>query len=344
MRKFFPLAAALLIIGLGLIGWWRYTGHEEATRSEFIMGTYIEARAYGRGAEAALDAVYVRLHEIEQRMTINQPDSEISQVNQQAGNQPVRVSSDTFEVLQAALHFAELSGGKFDPTIQPLVTLWSIGSPLARVPSDQEIASALVLVDYRLVEMDAASKSVFLPQAGMGLDLGGIAKGYAADQAVAIMREHGIKDGLISLGGNLYTLGQNPSGDRPWRIGVQDPEDTRNTYVAVLEPRDETLVTSGAYERFLIADGTVYHHIIDPDTGYPAETDVLSSTIVTTSSIDADALSTSVFILGRERGMELVESLPGVEAAVIDQDHRIFLTPGLKDRLTVIDDRYQLVP
>ncbi|MGI6357748.1 MAG: FAD:protein FMN transferase [Bacillota bacterium] len=344
MRKIYPLIAVLLVIALGFVGWWRSGDQREATRGEFIMGTYIEARAYGRRAEAALDAVYARLAEIEQRMSINLADSEISQVNQQAGSEPVQVSADTFEVVQQALRFAELTGGKFDPTIQPVVSLWKIGSPEARVPTPEEIGAYLAFVDYHLIELNAKTKSIFLPLAGMGLDLGGIAKGYAADEAVTIMRQYGIRNGIISLGGNLYAIGQNPAGDRPWRIGVQDPEDTRNTYVAVLEPVDETMVTSGAYERYLIADGKVYHHIIDPDTGYPAETDVLSSTIVATSSIDADALSTSVFILGREQGMQLIESLPGIEAVVIDKEHRVYVTTGLKNRVSVLNERYQLVP
>jgi thiamine biosynthesis lipoprotein len=308
-----------------------------------MMGTYIEATAYGRHATAALDQVFSRLKQIEQQMTINQPNSQITAVNAAAGQRPVQVSDDTFLVVQRALEYAHITGGKFDPTVQPIVSLWKIGTPEARVPAPSEISAKLPLVVYQAVQLDEQQHTVFLPQAGMGLDLGGIAKGYAADQAVEILRASGVKNALLSLGGNVYALGTNPDG-KPWRIGIQDPENARNTYLAIIETSNETLVTSGAYERYLDVDGQRYHHIIDPGTGYPAETDVLSSTIVTTNSMDADALSTSVLILGREKGLELIEQLTGIEAVVIDKQHKIYLTSGMKNRVKVTDDLYQLVP
>lgn len=343
MRKAYPLLAAVLVVGLAAFGWWRSTDNGEVNRNEFIMGTYIEARAYGRQASKALDLVYARLREIEQKMTINQAGSEIDNVNLQAGKQAVTVSADTFAVVRRALEYGEITGGKFDPTIQPIVSLWRIGSPEARVPSPAEIQANLPLVDYRHVQLDEQRLTIYLPQAGMGLDLGGIAKGYAADQAVSILREQGVKNAIISLGGNVYTLGRNPQG-KPWRIGVQNPENERNTFIGVIETGDETLVTSGAYERYLEVGGKVYHHIIDPATGYPAESDVLSSTIITTQSIDADALSTSIFILGREKGLQLIEQLPGIEAIVIDLDRQVYLSSGMRGRVTITDELYRLMP
>jgi len=307
------------------------------------MGTYMEIKAYGRRADAAVNAVIDRLQEIEARMAHNQATSEIAAVNQKAGIKAVPVSQDTFLVVAKALDFAQITGGKFDPTIQPIVDLWQIGSPAARVPAAAEIASRLPAVDYTAIELDPARNTIWLTKPGMGLDLGAIAKGYAADEAAAILRQHGIKSALINLGGNIYAVGSNPSG-KPWRIGIQDPLDERNKYIAVLEVIDETLVTSGAYERFLEVEGQVYHHILDPTTGYPAVTDLLSVTIMTTKSIDADALSTSVFILGREAGWELINRLPGIEAVIIDTDQRVWATDGVRNRLTVVDAAYTLVP
>lgn len=343
MRKIHLALAVVLVAGVILVGWWRTADTREVSRTEFMMGTYIELKAYGRHAASALDQVYTRLQAIEQKMTINQTGSEIDAVNDQAGQQPVVVSVDTFQVVKSALEYARISSGKFDPTIQPIVALWKIGSPEARVPAPAEIAAKLPLVGYQAVQLDEQIHSIYLPTPGMGLDLGGIAKGYAADEAAAILRASGVKSALISLGGNIYALGHNPNG-KAWRIGVQDPENERNSYVAVIEAADETLVTSGAYERYLDANGKRYHHIIDPATGYPAETDVLSSTIVTTRSIDADALSTSVFILGREKGMQLIEQLPGIEAVVIDKYHKVYTSSGMKNRVTISNDLYQLEP
>jgi len=343
MRKAYPLLAVLLVVALAAFGWWRSTENSEVNRSEFIMGTYIEARAYGRQADKALDLVYARLREIEQKMTINQAGSEVDQVNTQAGKQPVAVSTDTFAVVKRALEYGATTSGKFDPTIQPIVSLWRIGSPEARVPAGSEIDAKLPLVDYRAVQLNAEEQTIYLPKAGMGLDLGGIAKGYAADEAVSILREQGVKNAIISLGGNVYTMGRNPEG-KPWRIGVQNPENARNTFIGVIETSDETLVTSGAYERYLEANGKIYHHIIDPSTGYPAESDVLSSTIITTRSIDADALSTSVFILGREKGLQLIEQLTGIEAIVIDLDRQVYLSSGMQGRVTITDELYRLMP
>ena len=341
-NRYMWLGLLFLVLVIG-IGAWRLSVNKEANRAEFLMGTYMEIRAIGRKAPQALDAVFARLVEIEDRMTKNSENSEIAAINQYAGQEAVAVSDDTFAVIGKALQYAELTRGKFDPTIQPIVELWQIGTPQARVPSNAEIAAQLPLVNYQAVETNASTRTVRLNQAGMGLDLGGIAKGYAADEAVRILQEYGVKKALINLGGNLYALGTNPN-NQPWRIGIQDPEDDRNQFIAVVEAEDQTLVTSGAYERFLERDGMTYHHILDPETGYPAASDLLSVTIVTSNSIDADALSTSIYILGREAGLALVESLPDIEAVIIDRDYRVYLTAGLSDRFTVVDQRYELMP
>ncbi len=343
MRRAY-IGVGLLLVALVVgIGAWRLADTREANQAEFLMGTYMEITAIGRKAPVALEAVFARLEEIESRMTQNSETSEIAAVNAKAGVEPVAVSPDTFLVIEKALHYAELTDGKFDPTIQPIVRLWQIGSPEARVPAPEEIAAKLPAISYQAVELDATNQTVWLTQPGMGLDLGGIAKGYAADEAVAILREHGVKKALINLGGNIYALGTNPS-NQPWRIGVQDPEDERDQYIAVIEATDETLVTSGAYERFLKVDDTVYHHILNPETGYPADSDILSVTIIAKDSIDADALSTSVYILGREAGLALVNSLNNIETVIIDKERRVFASAGVRDRLTIVDPKFVLMP
>jgi len=344
MRRTALLAAGLVLTAVVVVGVaFRASDARLVERDEFLMGTLIQAKAFGRLAPRALEEVFARLREVEARMTINAPGSELGAVSDNAGKSPVKVSPDTFLVIEKAVHYAALTGGRFDPTIAPLVSLWHIGFPDARVPGSAEITSALERVSYRNVLLDPAKSTVYLTEKGMGLDLGAIAKGFAADEAISIFKKHRLTSALISLGGNVSSLGAKADG-KPWRVGIQDPLDTKGAYMATLETTGDTLVTSGAYERFLEVDGKRYHHILDPDTGYPAESDLLSATIVAGASIDADALSTSAFILGRDKALRLVEDLPGTEAILIDKDRVVWVTSGLKKRLQIVDNSYTMAP
>ncbi len=342
MRRLVLILGLVVTLLAVVVSGVRVFANREVTRSEFLMGTWIETKVYGYRANKALDQVYARLAEIEKKMTINAAGSEIDAVNAAAGKSPIRVSPDTFSVVAKAISYSSLTGGRFDPTIQPIVSLWRIGFPDARVPEPQEIQSALRLVGYQGVQLEKDGSTIYLTKPGMGIDLGGIAKGYAADEAVKILKENGIKSALVSLGGNIYVIGSRPDG-APWRIGVQDPVDARNSYLGIVQITDATLVTSGAYERYLEANGKRYHHIIDPLTGYPAESDLISTTIVTKSSIDADALSTSLFVLGRVKGLELVKQLPGVDVILVDRDNRVYVSDGLRDRFTMTSESYRLM-
>jgi FAD:protein FMN transferase len=295
-----------------------------SSKEGFALGTVCRVSVYGRDAPKAVDAVFTRLAEIERRMSANLPASEVSLVSANAGKAPVAVSEDTYFVLGVALEYARLTEGAFDPTVGPLVKLWGIGTDDARVPSRAEIDAARALVDYRGVKTDDATRSVFLERAGMALDLGAIAKGYAADEAAAILRKGGVKRAIIDLGGNIYVIGSKAKG-KPFRIGIQDPAQERNRYIGILPAENLTLVTSGAYERFFTEGGKRYHHILDIATGYPAESGLVSVTIIAPKSIRADALSTSVFILGRERGAALLAGQAGVSAILVSADGTIDL-------------------
>lgn len=344
MRKTAWLAVGLVLTAVAVVGLvFRASDARLVERDEFLMGTLVQAKAFGRFAPGALEEVFARLREIEARMTINAPGSELGAVSDNAGKSPVTVSPDTFLVVKKAIDYAALTGGRFDPTIAPLVSLWHIGFPDARVPAPSEIAGALERVSYRNVLLDPAKSTIYLTEKGMGLDLGAIAKGFAADEAIAILRKHRVTSALVSLGGNVSSLGAKADG-KPWRVGIQDPLDTRGPYMATVETTGDTLVTSGGYERFLEVDGKRYHHILDPDTGYPTESDLLSTTIVAGASIDADALSTSTFILGREKALHLLEDLPGTEAILIDKDRVVWVTSGLKKRLQIVDSSYTMAP
>jgi thiamine biosynthesis lipoprotein len=219
-----------------------------------------------------------------------------------------------------------------------LVSLWDItGDPY--LPTQEEIDSLLPLVDYQVVELDENSLSVYLPTKGMKLDLGAIAKGYAADESAAILTSAGVRSAILDLGGNIVILGSKPD-DSPWRVGIQNPFSPRGNHLAIYDAQDLTLVSSGVYERFFIQDGIRYHHILNPSTGYPSDSGIAGVTIISDSSIQADALSTAAFVLGVEKGTSLINSFSQVEAVFVTNDKEIFLTSKLGDSLRFTDENF----
>lgn len=277
-------------------------------QTELALGTVCNINLFEYGTEELYDLIFKRLHDIELSMSINIESSEINRINNAAGKNPVQVSPDIIFVLSQALYYAEKTEGAFDPTIGPLVKLWNINSESGYLPTQEEIDAVLPLVDYRLVHIDEKNSTVFLEKEGMRLDLGAIAKGYAADEAVRIAAQYKVKRALIDLGGNIYAYGSKEK-DTPWRIGIKDPFSPLSTPIIRLDVENKSSVTSGVYERFFEQDGVRYHHILDPKTGYPVQNNLMSTTILCSSSMAADALSTSTFILGRESGIELLESV-----------------------------------
>lgn len=313
----------------------------EVTRTDFVLGTVCTIRLIEGGSTKTTDEIFQRLRQIEDRMSANKDGTEIAAVNAAAGKAAVRVSEDTFYVISKAVEYAAMSGGAFDPTVGPLVKLWNIGTDYARVPQKSEIAAALKLIDYRKLELDPKNLSVRLPIEGMRIDLGAIAKGYSADEVEKILEKNRVKAAVIDLGGNVFVYGKKKDGS-PWRVGVQDPRSERGDYIGLVTGGTMTVVTSGVYERFFIQDGKRYHHILDTKTGYPVDNGLISVSIIAESSIDADALSTSVFALGLEKGMKLVNSLPGVHAIFIDDKNKVYLSPGTNKIFTLTNSTYTL--
>jgi len=316
------------------------------SRSEIMLGTVCRVTIYDKPQEEAFKAAFQRISEIEAKMSLKKEASEINKINAKAGLDFVEVSSDTFKVIAKALEIASLSTGAFDPTVGPLVGAWDIGGDNPRRPSESEIDSLLPLINYKDVELDFSNNSVKLAKEGMILDLGGIAKGFAADEVAKTLREYNVEKAIINLGGNILVMG-NKIDQSPWKIGVQNPDAERGGHVIVLDLEDQTLVTSGPYERFFILDGVVYHHILDPETGYPVITDLTSASIVTTESMTADALSTAIYVLGLQKGLDLIESLSGVEAIFIDSQHNLYLSSGIENEeinYVVSNPDFKVVP
>ncbi|MDC7250062.1 MAG: FAD:protein FMN transferase [Sphaerochaetaceae bacterium] len=312
------------------------------SQSKLLLGTSCKITIYDNPSEKVFEQSFSRIEDIENKMSINIADSEVSMINKNAGIKPVVVSSDTFTVIKEALEVAALSNGAFDPTVGPLVAAWKIGDDDARVPPQEEIDSLLPLIDYKMVVLNEEERSVYLEKEGMMLDLGGIAKGYAADEVKKILAENNVKKAIINLGGNVLTVGTRVDNTK-WRIGVQNPEADRGGYVMIVNLEDQALVTSGPYERFLVVDGIVYHHILDTNNGYPVVTDLTSASIIADNSFIADALSTALYSLGLEKGLDLINSIDDVEALVMDKNHNIYMSEGFDNiNYTLSDETYKI--
>jgi len=334
---------------------------------EFALGTVCRINLYEGGTRPLYSRIFARIREIDRTMTVYPGEFEylvdsgemfraavdtlasgVVAINKRAGIEPVKVRADLLDLLEKALHYAALSDGAFDPTIGPLVQLWDIGSDNPRIPGDEEIARALELVNWRDVVIDRGAGTAFLQREGMALDLGAIAKGYAGDEAVRIAREEKVKRAVFDLGGNIVTLGsrEQKKGKEalPWRIGIQNPASGRGSYIGVVTVHDASVVTSGVYERYFEVGENHYHHLLSTTDGYPVANGLLSVTIVTPSSTDADALSTAVFTLGYERGKTLIDSIPGAEAIFVFNDQSVKITGGLAGVFTLTDNEFEMLP
>jgi thiamine biosynthesis lipoprotein len=320
---------------------------QPSSRTEFALGTVCTVTLFEKVQDSVFNDIFNRIREIENFMSVNIPASDVSRINAAAGIESVRVHEEVFTVIERAIYFAEISNGAFDPTVGPLTALWGINNGTPKVPSQEEIDNVLPLINFRDIELDANNKSVFLKRPDMALDLGGIAKGFAADEAAAIVKKARIERAVIDLGGNILVLGENKE-KRPWRVGIQNPLERRGVYLGILQltpaktrnkPAEQTVVTSGVYERAFEAEGKSYHHIFSSLSGYPVENEFLSVTIIAHNSMDADALSTAVFVLGLEKGKALIVSLSGMEAVFILKDKSAVKTPCAD--LTITDNSFK---
>ena len=305
----------------------------------FGLGTIIEQKFAAESADDA-NQFFCRINEtlrkVESEMSYFIAGSSVSQLNLSDGKSSVKIDSDTFAVLEAADAFYKLSGGAFDVTAAPLTALWRDCINSKTVPEAWAIQSLMPLVSGSHLKLDQNSLTARIGH-GQSVDLGGIGKGFAADLAIKAYRELGVTSALINLGGNVQTLGKKTDGE-PWMIGIQNPRSARGEFIAGLALENESAVTSGDYEKYFVVNGIRYHHIIDPKTGYPADSGLISATVVSPSSMEADALSTAVFVSGLQHGMELIKQTPQAEGILITKEKTAFVTKGLKDRLIANGD------
>jgi len=303
---------------------------QTACDTHFGMGTLMAHQLHGAEAHVCLAAARAELAWLEGLLSRFIPSSDVSRINCSAGRGGEPVSADTLAVLERARQAAARCGGCFDPTIGPLVDLWNIRGEDFAPPDEPAIQAALALVDYRDLRVDDQESTAALRRAGQRLDLGGIGKGCAGDALMRLFGEYGVDSALSNLGGNVIARGCKPDGS-PWQVGIRHPR-REGALIGALAVVDRAVVTSGDDQRYRVdSRGNRYHHLLDPRTGYPARSSLLSVTVAAASALDADVYSTALFVAGLERGLELLCGQPGMEAVFVDEDLRVFATAGLAD-------------
>ncbi|WP_423188281.1 FAD:protein FMN transferase [Alkalibacterium sp. f15] len=313
-------------------------------RTEFLLGTVASIKVYNEGQEEALDLAFERVTELDEWFAMQKEDSEISEVNRQAGIAPVEVSEEVFHVMERALYYAEESGGKFDPTIGAVTSLWNIGQDYAAVPDLDELNAILDVVDYNLVELNEEDQTIFLQEKGMKIDLGAIAKGYITDEAARILTEEGVNTAIVDLGGDIVVVGNSTRGEEePWRVGIQDPYGERGTILGMIDLSDSAIVTSGIYERNIEEDGKSYHHLMNPATGFPVENNISGISIIADNAMDADAIANIAFSKGVEEGLDYINELPGVDVIYVTKDKKVYASDDVIDRVEITDESFDKV-
>ncbi len=313
MRKFVWVFSAVLLLtifaGLYFKEKLQNPGVE---KTEFLFDTYCSVSAYGSDAKEALDAVFEELREIHEITDFFDKESEVSRINSAKKGEVITLSDHMYEIISAAKKVEEASGGAFDISLAPVFSLWEFDKD-GRVPSDAEIKKALEICEKGAIIFDAEKRTIIKKYDEAKIDLGGAAKGYAGDVALEILKSYEVGGAIVDLGGNICCVGENRDvKDKKWRIGLQKPFDVAGEYDQVVQIDEGSVVTSGTYQRFFEKDGKKYHHILDPKTGLPKETDYSSVTIVGESSLLGDCLATACFVLGREDGEALAKEF-GVE-------------------------------
>lgn len=313
----------------------------QVSKNGFYFDTIITITLYHTDNESYIDACFRMATDYENKFSNTIEDSEISQINA-ADGAFVTVSDDTIELLTEGIRYGDESDGKFDIAIGRLSDLWNISdiaknlesndneADVSVLPDDVDIRDALLHIDDGSIEIKG--NQVRLKDLKVKLDLGGIAKGYIADKMRTYLRSQGITEGVISLGGNVLTLGQKKDG-KPYSIGIQKPFAENGTSLGVLKVKDASVVSSGIYERYYRINNEIYHHILDTDSGYPVRNSLYQVTIISSSSMDGDALSTTCFSLGLTEGMKLIEKTKDVEAIFVTDDGNVHCTSGIGDTI-----------
>ncbi len=301
------------------------------------MGTVITLTIIHPDASRLLEQACEMINDFERRFSANDPDSDLMEINRNAGIKPVRADHDLFELIKIGKNAGISSNGALNIAIGALVKLWRIGFSDARLPGKEEIRQRLKLINPAEIELDEEKSTVFLRKKGMEIDLGAIAKGYFADRLKEFFQANGVKTGIINLGGNVLTIGcPEKHADGYWRVGIQNPFQPRGNLLAIVFAKDESIVTSGIYERTMEVNGKIYHHIFNSKTGYPLENDIASVTVVSDRSVDGEIWTTVLFAKYAKEGMNCLNMTGGIEGIIVTKDGDIFISNRLKERVVML--------
>ena len=300
-----------------------------------LMGSHIDILIFDSiDAESILDDAVEMLKMYEHRFSANDDSSELMKVNHSAGIKAVVVHPDLFDLIKIGKLHSCAPNSFLNIAIGPIVQTWRIGFNDVKVPTKQEIDDLLEITDPNQILLDEERQSVFLAKRGMAINLGALAKGYIADLMIEYMRKRGVDSGLINLGGNVLAFGDakhNP--DLMWRIGIQNPVESRGNHLFTIGIKNQSVVTSGIYERKHTENGKTYHHILNPETGYPVETNVAGLSIISTASVDGEIWTSRLFGKSVEEILDKVNSLPDIEAVIVTTEGKVYYTNGVLDRI-----------
>ncbi len=301
--------------------------------SRIALGTAVYVSV--KGDEELLDSAFDAIYSADRAISRFTEGSWIWKINENAGIQPVQVPDDIYDLIKRSFSMAYDTDGIFNPMIGPLSALWGMGTENARVPEESEIEAVLPLLDYHKAVLDDESRTVFLPEKGMALDLGAVGKGWASDLVRDRLLEGGAESALVNLGGNIAVIGDHDG--KPWRIGIQRPGAEPGSYFMLIEAEDTSVVTSGGYQRYIEKDGVVYHHILSSETGYPAETDLISATVIAPDGTLCDMLSTTLFAAGSSSAYDIAAKY-GVRAVLLTEDLEIIDTDSPESEVAVLEE------
>jgi len=303
---------------------------------DFIMNTGVEQKIFGLAPHAIYEASVKKLHLLESMMSFYREESETTLLNRHAGKSAVKLSKEMMLILEQAQGFARFSDNAFHILLAPLVQLWRKTGAEDALPSHEEINRSLALCDPENLVLDKATGTAYLKKEGSLIDLGAIGKGFAADICCDLYKELGALSAFVNLGGNVKTLGNRPDG-KPWVVGLQHPDRPRGQSYCAILCADQSVVTSGAYERYQMIGGAKYHHILNGTTGFPSESDLKSVTVVSESSMRADALSTAAFVMGLEQGADLIYQAECTGAVFFTDANEVYLTKGMKQHFRLFE-------
>ncbi len=307
-------------------------GNGKASRGFEAMDTYMNIDVYGAD-EALLDKLQASIEGLDGRLSVTSPDSEIYALNK---NGSAKISASTADLVRQTLTLCADTDGALDVTVQPVVEEWGFISGDYQIPTEERLKGLLDSVDYRLVS--CGGSDISFEKKGMKAGFGAVAKGYAADEAVKLLKDNNLESAILNLGGTVAAYGEKPDGSK-WKIGIADPENSAS-YIGYVSCSNKIVATSGSYERYFKGDdGKIYSHIIDPETGRPVDNDILSVTIISESGLLSDALSTALFVMGREEAEKYYSKNGGFDFIILTKDKKAYVTKGISDNFTVSEGK-----